>query len=134
MGNGYIFYFGHSQDGMGDFWFFPICSTKNDWERHDILDITYKSGVAFKLPLTGATYKRVVKAFQTKCLDEGSFSKKIWYVPVFIEFAEIKKSITLSPSKGENWSIKLRQGNKQLSLSYFTVDEISIIHLITETK
>lgn len=131
---GYIFYFGQSQDGMGDFWFFPVCDSKTNWKQNHILKNTYKKGIAFKLPLTGAEYKHISKSFKTMDLDENSFSKKIWYVPVFIMAKKTKKSIITLPVKNENLNIKLKLKNAQLSLSYFIADEIIIEQLTVEAE
>lgn len=109
---------------MGDFWFFPNC---NRSKKNDIfLNIDYKKGVSFKLPLTGALYKKISQNFQLVVLEEGSFAKKVWYTPVFIDFERTEQSLIQSSTSYGNWTLHLNSKNSHLVLSYFVTEEITI--------
>lgn len=123
-GTGYIFFFRTSQDATGDFWFFPSC---NNPKSNDIfLNINLKKGISFKLPLTGALYKKISQNFQIMLLEEGSFSSKVWYTPVFIDFDKAKQSLIHSATNNSNWTLHLNSKNSHLVLSYFVAEEITI--------
>jgi hypothetical protein len=123
-GTGYIFFLRSSQDGMGDFWFFPSC---NRPKSNDIfLNSDFKKGVSFKLPLTGAMYKKLSKSFESVVLEEGSFSKKIWFTPIFIDFDKTKQSLIHSSLNNNNLTLHLNSKNSHLVLSYFVTEEITI--------
>ena len=85
-----------------------------------------KKGVSFKLPLTGALYKKISQNFQIVVLEEGSFAKKAWYTPVFIEFDKTKHSLIHSSTNNRNWNLHLNSKNSHLVLSYFVTEEIAI--------
>lgn len=109
---------------MADFWFFPSCN--NNKTKDIFVNVDYKKGISFKLPLTGTLYSKISESFQYIALEEGSFFKNVWYVPVSIDFEKTTQSLSHSPENNKNLTFNLKLKGKQLVLSYFVTHEISI--------
>lgn len=105
MGKGYLLFFKTSQDGMGDFWFFPCCkcekflNPKSGFE--EFFSLRFGQGVSFKLPLTGTYYKEIKKASSHLFLDRPSFFSEVWLTPVSITISSEKK-VLLNEIKPDN--------------------------------
>jgi hypothetical protein len=134
MGKGYLLFFRTSQDGMGDFWFFPCCNcdkllkSKSGYE--DFFSSRFGQGVAFKLPLTGTYYKEIKKASSHLFLDKLSFFSEVWLTPVNIKIGSDDKSALLNELKPDNpLKMNLNLNGKTLSLYYKNLVEFEIENL-----
>ena len=133
MGNGYLLFFQTSQDGMGDFWFFPCCNCdkllKSKSGYGDFFSLRFGQGVSFKLPLTVTYYKEIKKASAHLFLDTLSFFSEVWVTPVSITIG-IDKDASLNEIKPDNaLKINLNLNGKTRSLYYNNLVEFEIENL-----
>ncbi len=118
--SGYILYFQNSEDGMRDFWFFPVCLKSGRYKIDStFIGYDFKKGICFKLPLTGELYTGLSKSSYEYSIYGNSSSKKIFYCPVLIEFDKPENSTFLYSKKPENWILNLNFGTTVVHLSYF---------------
>ncbi|HEY1055906.1 MAG TPA: hypothetical protein VGE24_12245 [Emticicia sp.] len=130
IGKGYLLFFRTSQDGMGDFWFFPTCNDnfrrKNISQDELFINTNYKAGISFKMPLSGSQFAQVKEHFHYESLDTLSFLRKVGYVPVEISFGKIESSSVRYSKFDEKFNMELIRGQKVRSLSYIIVDNLTI--------
>jgi len=129
-GSGYLLNFRTSQDGMGDFWFFPCCkfedTVKSISYSKFLFDAKFCRGISFKLPITGSYYKRIKGSSKLILLDSMSFFSKVWITPVTLKI-RIDKEATLNKTKTIKVSkITLKDDTKIQSFFYYNINELDI--------
>ena len=129
-GKGYLLYFRTSQDGMGDFWFFPACLESSQLNRIDgdelFFDAKHKIGVSFKLPLSGSQYTHIKRHFHPIELDSLSFFTEVWITPIEISFEKTEMTLHHYPSMEKILKLKLIRNKKIQILSYIQINDINI--------
>jgi hypothetical protein len=119
-GKGYILYFKDSEDGMREILFFPLCQKKDVPSNNDEFPYwQFKSGISFKIPITGVIYKKISAVAKEYTLKDSARSNKMYYCAAWIEINKPENS-TPQYSKGENfWTLYLNLPHKEVKLSYF---------------